>query len=212
MHEERYYTKLAIAFVQGKLGAMPELSSDESIQVGLDAGLRLHKFKRNAELPRVRKALGILRGLAPETLLDVGSGRGTFLFPLLNEIPGLSVTAMEVSERRAADLEALHRGGVENLMTICGDISSSGLADKSFAVVTMLEVMEHLENPARAAVEIVRIAERFVVISVPSKEDDNPEHIHLFDSKRLEALFHDAGAKSIKFDFVLNHIIAVVKV
>lgn len=73
MHEERYYTELAAAFVQGKLGAMPHLSPDEIIRQGLAAGLCLHKFKRNAELPRVRKALGMLHGLAPETLLDVGS-------------------------------------------------------------------------------------------------------------------------------------------
>jgi ubiquinone/menaquinone biosynthesis C-methylase UbiE len=212
MHEERYYTELAAAFVQGKLGTMPHLSPDEIIQTGLAAGLRLHKFKRNAELPRVRKALGMLRGLAPETLLDVGSGRGTFLFPLLNEFPGLPVTAIEVSKQRAADLEALHRGGVENLMVVCADIASPGLADKSFDVLTMLEVMEHLQKPEQAAAEIVRIAERFVLLSVPSKEDDNPEHIHLFDALKLESIFQAAGAKSIKFDFVLNHIIAVVKV
>src|SRR5262249_39069002 len=138
MHEERYYTELAAAFVQGKLGAMPHLSPDEIIRSGLAAGLRLHKFKRNAELPRVRKALGVLRGLAPETLLDVGSGRGTFLFPLLNEFLDLPVTAIEVSERRAADLETLHRGGIDNLMAVCADVASPGLADKSFDVVTML--------------------------------------------------------------------------
>ena len=98
MHEERYYTELAAAFVQGKLGAMMHLSPDEIIQQGLAAELRLHKFKRNAELPRVRKALGMLRGLAPKTLLDVGSGRGTFLFLLLNEFPGMPITSIEMSD------------------------------------------------------------------------------------------------------------------
>jgi ubiquinone/menaquinone biosynthesis C-methylase UbiE len=212
MPEDHYYTDLALAFVQGKLGARPQLSPDEIIQSGLDAGLRLHKFKRNAELPRVRRVLGILRGLGPENLLDVGSGRGTFLFPLLDEFPHLPVTAIDVSERRAADLEAVHRGGVENLMAVCADVTLLGLKDKHFDVVTMLEVMEHLESPEKAAAEIVRLAQRFAVVSVPSKEDDNPEHIHLFDTKRLEAIFDAAGAKGIKFEFVLNHIIAIVKV
>ncbi|MEW6126881.1 MAG: hypothetical protein AB1757_07560 [Acidobacteriota bacterium] len=57
MQEDRYYTKLAAAFVQGKLGAMPQFSFADIIQTGLNAGLRLHKFKRDAELPRVKKVL-----------------------------------------------------------------------------------------------------------------------------------------------------------
>jgi hypothetical protein len=32
-------------------------------------------------LPRVRKVLGVLRGVHPANLLDVGSGRGAFLWP-----------------------------------------------------------------------------------------------------------------------------------
>lgn len=44
-------------------------------------------FKRTAALPRVRKVLGILHGLGPESVLDVGSGRGVFLCPLLDGIP-----------------------------------------------------------------------------------------------------------------------------
>jgi ubiquinone/menaquinone biosynthesis C-methylase UbiE len=212
MQEDRYYTHLAAAFVQGKLGMMPQLSADEIIQAGLRAGLRLHKFKRNAELPRVKKALGILRGLAPADLLDVGSGRGTFLFPLLDEFSYLSVTAIDVSERRATDLNALRLGGIENFAAVRADIMQLGFENKSFDVVTLLEVMEHLAAPEQAAAEALRVARHFVLVSVPSKEDDNPEHIHLFDAKRLEAMFQVAGAKSVKFDYVLNHLIAVVKI
>jgi ubiquinone/menaquinone biosynthesis C-methylase UbiE len=208
--EDRYYVNLAAAFVQGKLGAMPQLSDDEIIQAGLNAGLRLHKFKRNAELPRVRKALGILRGLAPENLLDVGSGRGTFLWPLLDSFSYMPVTAIDFSERRAEDLDAVRRGGIENLTVVRGDATTQPFTSKSFAVVTMLEVMEHMPAPEKAAAEALRVASRFVVVSVPSKEEDNPEHIHLFDKTKLETMFLSAGAKNIKFDFVLNHIIAVV--
>jgi ubiquinone/menaquinone biosynthesis C-methylase UbiE len=212
MQEDRYYTQLAAAFVQGKLGAMPQLSIDEIIQAGLNAGLRLHKFKRNVELPRVKKALGILRGLAPTSLLDVGSGRGTFLFPLLNEFADLPVTAIDINEQRASDLNALRRGGIENLAAVRADMMQVGFENKSFDVVTMLEVMEHLASPEKAATEALRVARHFVVLSVPSKEDDNPEHLHLFDAKYLNAIFQSGGATSVKFDYVLNHIIAVVKI
>jgi hypothetical protein len=76
---ERYYIDLVAAFVRGRLGAEADLPPDQLLMVGRDARLRLHKFKRNATLPRVRRTIGIVRGLAPVSLLDVGSGRGTFL-------------------------------------------------------------------------------------------------------------------------------------
>ena len=53
---------------------------------------------------------------------------------------------------------------------------------------------------------------RFVVASVPSKADDNPGHIQLFDRERLSALFTGAGAARVTVDFVLNHMVAVVRV
>lgn len=210
MQEDRYYTHLAAAFVEGKLGAMPQLAADEIIQRGLTAGLRLHKFKRNAELPRVRKALGILRGLQPDSLLDVGSGRGTFIWPLLDSFASMPVTAIDSSQRRALDIDAVRRGGIENLTAVRGDATAQPFENKSFAVVTMLEVLEHMPAPEKAAAEALRVASRFVMVSVPSKEDDNPEHLHLLDKARLETMFLAAGAKHLKFDSVLNHLIAVV--
>jgi ubiquinone/menaquinone biosynthesis C-methylase UbiE len=212
MEDDRYYVNLAASFVQGKLGAMPELTPEEVVRAGLAAGLRLHKFKRNAELPRVKKALGILRGLAPASLLDIGSGRGTFLFPLLDSFSYLPVIAIDWSERRAVDIGALRRGGIETLDALRGDAMNLPFEAGSVDVVTLLEVMEHLDAPERAAAEAVRVARHFVVISVPSKEDDNPEHIHLFERTKIEEIFQKAGAKNIKFDFVLNHILAVAKV
>ena len=106
--DDRYFTRLAAAYVRGKLGReAPGLTPEELISEGLAGGLRLHKFKRNTELPRVRKVLGILRGLSPASLLDVGSGRGTFLWPLLDAFPWLEVTAVDVNPVRVADIEAV---------------------------------------------------------------------------------------------------------
>ena len=72
-----------------------------------------------------------------------------------------------------------------------------------------LEVLEHLVEPARAVRELVRVARRFVVASVPSKEDDNPEHIQLFDGAALERMFTDAGARSVTVTYVRGHIVCV---
>lgn len=210
---ERYYTRLAAAYVRGKLGGLaPRLAEEELIAAGLAAGLRLHKFKRNAELPRVRKVLGVLRGLAPESLLDVGSGRGTFLWPLLDAFPGLRVTSVDVNPVRVADVAAVSAGGLANLNALRMDAEALEVEDNYAEVLTALEVLEHLPSPRKAAAEAVRVASRYVVASVPSKEDDNPEHVNLFDARAFESLFLDAGARGVKVDYVPNHMIAVVKV
>lgn len=209
---KRFYLEFAAAFVRGKLPDVPNGTSEELVQHGLREGLRLHRFKRTSDLPRVRKVLGILRGLAPESLLDIGSGRGVFLWPLLDAFPSLSVTAIDRSAQRIANLQAVTDGGISQLSPMIADVHQLDLADRSVDVVTFLEVLEHLERPATAVAEALRVARRFVVVSVPSKEDDNPEHIHLFTRATLERLLVEAGAARVSFDGVLNHLIAVARV
>jgi 2-polyprenyl-3-methyl-5-hydroxy-6-metoxy-1,4-benzoquinol methylase len=209
---ERYYTDLAAAFVRGRLPHLGARDDADAVREGLAAGLRLHKFKRNAELPRVRRVLGVVRGLAPETLVDVGSGRGTFLWPLLAAMPALRVVSVDVDARRASDVHAVRAGGVARLASARMDGARLGLASKSADVVTLLEVLEHMPAPAAAVAEAVRVARGFVVVSVPSKEDDNPEHVHVFDNAALERMLSAAGARRVTFDGVLNHRIAVARV
>lgn len=210
MDGTRYYEALAAAFVRGRLGVSGGTDADV-IERGQAAGLKLHKFKRQAELPRVRRVLGTLHGLMPENLLDVGSGRGTFLWPLVNEFPSMPVLAVDEAERRVADIHAVRRGGVERLDAAQMDACSLALGPRSRDVVTVLEVLEHLERPEEAAAEALRVARRFVVASVPAHEDDNPEHIQLFDERSLGRLFESAGAGRVSFERVLNHLIAVVR-
>jgi 2-polyprenyl-3-methyl-5-hydroxy-6-metoxy-1,4-benzoquinol methylase len=78
-------------------------------------------------------------------------------------------------------------------------------------VVTMLEVLEHIHDTEAALRETLRVARRFLVLSVPSRPDNNPEHIHLFDAGRLERLLLAAGAARVSFDSVPGHLIAIAR-
>jgi 2-polyprenyl-3-methyl-5-hydroxy-6-metoxy-1,4-benzoquinol methylase len=92
------------------------------------------------------------------------------------------------------------------------DITGPALPDDSFDGVTLLEVLEHIPQPDRAVRQAVRLARRFVVVSVPSQPDDNPEHIHLFNAESLKRLFQEAGVDRISVDHVLNHIVLLAMV
>ena len=226
--EPIYYSRLAAAYVRGKLAGTPVAGAQRAlfaapldtlattdfaalIQLGLEAGLRLHRFKRTMELPRVRKVLGILKGLQPSSLLDIGSGRGAFLWPLLDAFPDLPITALDLLDHRVADILAVRDGGVSTVMAVRGDATRLPFADASFEVVTMLEVLEHIPDTRRALAAVCRVASRFVVLSVPSKPDNNPEHIHLFDQRTLAELLSDYGMTHLHVEYVLNHLIVVAR-
>lgn len=174
-----------------------------------------HYFKVKDDLPRVQAVLGFLHGVIPagqcRTLLDVGSGRGVFLFPLLRDFPTLEVTSIDILPHRVELLQCLHDGGITNLHPAMEDICSYNAPDKSFDVVTMLEVVEHIPDTEAVVGNAVRLARNYIVVSVPSKPDDNPEHIHLFSNEDLKSLFLKRGCKKVKFISVTNHRIMVAQ-
>lgn len=221
MREDQYYLAFAAAFVRGKLDNLPEELSrplleelsgeqqNELFELGLKAGLRLHRYKRSSLLPRVRKIIGALQSFGPERLLDLGTGRGVFLWPLLDEIPYLKVSCVDVLDYRVEDLLAVERGGVDRIQAVCADLTALPFADGQFPVTTMLEVLEHVPQTLAALREVARVTSNTLLLSVPSKPDDNPEHIHLFDARQLESWLGQVGFTRIKLDGVLNHTVVV---
>lgn len=203
-----HYRWLAACYARGAL-RRPDLDDDAAIAAGVEAELKMHRFKRTSGLPRVKAVIGALRGLGVTSIVDVGTGRGAFLWPMLDAMPGVRVTAIDVLPHRVADLAAVARGGVTDLAAARMDIGRCGLAGRCADAVTILEVLEHLPDPAPAAAEAVRVAARAVVATVPSYEDDNPEHLRVFTPAALTALFTTAGARRVTIDQVRGHLVAV---
>jgi 2-polyprenyl-3-methyl-5-hydroxy-6-metoxy-1,4-benzoquinol methylase len=223
-----YYETLAAAYVRGWLAGstaarehanlfarpLEQLDAEACRQLmalGNDVGLRLHRFKRSMLLPRVRVVLGMLRGIQPTELLDVGSGRGVFLWPLLDTFPELPVTALDLLDYRVADLRAVRAGGVASLNALHGNIITTEIVPGAYDAVTMLEVLEHIPDTRAALQSAVRAARRFLILSVPSKPDDNPEHIHVFDEATLRALLVEVGMERISAEYVRSHILLLAR-
>ncbi|MEO1434032.1 MAG: class I SAM-dependent methyltransferase [Bacteroidota bacterium] len=216
----RYFLRPGAAFVRGSLEIdvphqeleLHVLTVDqqvETFQFGLDQSMKMHKFKRTMGLPRVQRVLGILQGLQPSNLLDVGTGRGVFLWPFLDTFPDIPVQCIDVLDYRVADLQAIQKGGWNNLSADQLDVTNLPFEENQFEVTTALEVLEHIPAFESAVAELIRVTRRFLIISVPSKEDDNPEHIHLLDQTVFRNLFSRLGIDGVKFDYVLNHMIIV---
>lgn len=203
--DETHYRVFAAAYARGALDE-PALSDDEALERG--AHLKLHRFKRSALLPRVRAVIGALRGFAPERLIDLGSGRGAFVWPLLDRSE-IEIIAVDILDYRAVLYEHVRRGGIDRVAGVRADLTSLPFADRSVPCVTALEVLEHLHHPEQAIAEAMRVASTVVIASVPSHEDNNPDHLHLFDARELEPMFRDAGARRVSVEHVLGHIIVV---
>ena len=222
---EFYENKLAAAYVRGALqdripaelmekplDTMTEEEIFRLLELGKANDLKLYHFKKKELLPRVREVLGFLKSIYPESLLDIGSGRGVFLLPFLNTFPYANVTSLDLLPHRVAMLQAMAEGGIENLQVLQENICTWNGPDKGFQVVTLLEVLEHIPDVGQAVKNAVRMARDYVVVSVPSKPDDNPEHIHLLTREILTELFRQAGCEKIRFSGVPDHLIAIVTV
>ena len=229
-YKERYDLYTAAAWVRGhqKMTGVPLLTQEQQEQplellteeesekilaAAKAAELKLYPFKKGKkELPRVRRTLGFLHSLQFETLLDIGSGRGVFVIPFMKEFPWVQVTALDLLEKRVAFLNELSEGGFSQLHAEKKNICEQPYPEKSFDVVTLLEVLEHIPEVEKAVLAAVKMAKQYVVLTVPSKPDDNPEHIHLLTKEKLTDLFHAAGCTKLHFDGVEGHLFMVATV
>ena len=225
--EERYDIQTAAAWILGHarrtgipqlpdellLKTADECEKDELTQIvlaGIGAELKLYPFKSSTQtLARTQRTLGFLHSIPFETMLDVGSGRGVFLIPFMKEFPWVQVTSIDLLEKRVVFLNELADGGFGQLHAVQKNICDQPFPEKSFDVVSMLEVLEHIPEVEKAILAAVKMAKQYVVVTVPSKPDSNPEHIHLLTKDKLTQMFGSAGCTRLHFDGVEGHLFMV---
>jgi SAM-dependent methyltransferase len=98
------------------------------------------------------------------SILDVGTGDGRLLQPLLGHLPTIpTVVGLDRSATALGHLDGL---------TTQGSADALPFASASFDVVIACEILEHLPGPVfdAARSELARVADRSVIITVPNRE------------------------------------------
>lgn len=117
-----------------------------------------------AALPDIRQKVDVFKHTIPddvETILDVGCGDGA----ITNELNRhWKVTGVDSSRAALAHVTA---------EAVEAEASALPFPDKSFDLVLSSQMLEHLnaDDYLRAVAEIRRVARRYVLISVPYRED-----------------------------------------
>ena len=111
------------------------------------------KWVDHSLLDEIKKVCG-------RSLLDLGCGVGGYSRYLMDA--GYEVVALDVN---AAYTERARRLGVDARSY---DGSTIPLADASVDTVFMIEVLEHVPEPARVLAEVSRVVRKNVVVTVPN--------------------------------------------
>lgn len=146
-------------------------------------------------LERFNRTYLILQALArlkPRTLLDVGSSEG-FQASLARHLMGIDVVGCDLSEEACRRAQQIY-----GIATHVADVCNLPFQSGQFDVCTCSETLEHVIERDRAVEELLRVAARAVVITVPCEKPEivaqNIErnaiqsHIQVFDETSFDYL------------------------
>ena len=137
------------------------------------------------------------------TVLDVGCGDGLLLTLLKQK--GIIAEGVDISPEGVAKCVAA--GFVAKVHSVDGPLPYQ---DRSFDTVVLLDVLEHVYDPAVVLREVARVARMQVIVSVPNfsslparlqtlhgevPENNRPHkgHVYWFNDAVLRGVVHDAG-------------------
>lgn len=152
----------------------------------------------------------MIKPLNAESILDIGCGEGITLKKLQeknigkrNEGIDYSEDAIKIGKDLYPDL-GLHQGDVYNLK----------YKDDEFDLTICTEVLEHLEDPIKAAKEIRRVTKTYAVFSVPNEPffimanflrgkylksfGNHPEHINHWTMWGFEKFLKNNGFEIVR--------------
>lgn len=110
------------------------------------------------------QAVRLARSVAPSTILEVGCGEGYMLDEMSRAGIGHDLLGVDISEPAIDDARARlgDRARVE-----CRDARELADDGRTFDLVMMLEVLEHIPEPAQMLPILERLSTRYLLLSVP---------------------------------------------
>jgi ubiquinone/menaquinone biosynthesis C-methylase UbiE len=135
----------------------------------------------------------------PATVLEVGVGEGEVSAKLRSRYPGSQIVGLDLHDE-SLGAEWRQRGFVG----VYADIARLPFPPMAFDLVMAIEVLEHVEDPAAALAELVRVSRGRLVLSVPREPiwrvanmargkyladlGNTPGHIHHWSRRSFAAL------------------------
>ncbi len=142
--------------------------------------------------------LKLVEDLEISSVLDVGCGEGFTLDKLQKKHIGGRLEGMDNSPDAIEIGKKLH----PDFVLKKGDVYKLAYKADSLDLVICTEVLEHLDDPRKALLELIRVSKKYVLISVPNeplftmqrflrgknilKLGDHPEHIQKWSSKSFQ--------------------------
>lgn len=131
--------------------------------------------------------ISLIKPLKIESILDAGCGEGFTMEKLLKENVGEKIEGIEYSREAISFGKKLY----PHLIIKQASIYELPYKDNSFDLVICTEVLEHLEKPAEAIQEMLRVTKKYLIVTVPN------EPLFMFSNflrgKNLSRLGNDEG-------------------
>jgi len=109
--------------------------------------------------------ISLAKPLNSKRVLDAGCGEGFSLNKLMINKVGEHLEGIEYSKEAITIGEKLFpKANIKQ-----GSIYDLSYKDGSFDLVVCTEVLEHLENPQKALLEIIRVSKKYVILSAPNE-------------------------------------------
>jgi SAM-dependent methyltransferase len=147
----------------------------------------------------------VLGALAPQSILDAGCGEGELL--RRGVLGSASSVSLDCSPQALAEIRS-HTSGAK---PVCGSVLALPFPQASFDAAVCLEVLEHLDDPAAAVKELLRVSRLAVVLSVPYEPyfrignllrgkylgglGNHPEHIQHWNPRRFRKFLAFSGCE-----------------
>lgn len=109
--------------------------------------------------------ISLIATLNPQKILDAGCGEGFTLSKFYELKIGNKLEGIDAGE----DAIRIGKKLYPYLDIKIGDIYNLPYKNSSFDLVTCMEVLEHLENPAMALSEVERVSSKYILLTVPSE-------------------------------------------